>query len=540
MKKYILLLLSFLFVSTFIFAQTTAGDYKVDNLDSNTEFSDFGTAFYGDSKIIFSSSRNEGLLKSKWDGNKQPYLDLFEGVVGSDGKIADVKEFSNNLNTKFHEAAISFTPDQKTVYFTRDNYFTNKLGKDDKGVTNLAIYKASVSPDGRWTDIIPMPFNNETYSVGHPAVNKDGSKLYFISDMPGTLGATDLFVVDINEDGTYGIPKNLGTKINTKGKEMFPFIDQEDILYFSSDSRKEGLGGLDVYASKMFENTVSDILHLGKPVNSEADDFAYILKNGDEKNEGYFSSNRSGGKGDDDVYHFVSSPPLKIECNQTVTGIVVDKITKKPINESVVVIFDDKDNEVETATTNEEGAFTFTVDCEKSFKVVASKDKFESDNKTFTTDDNPDGKEELLLFLNPIPEPEVVVVRERVVVNINPIFFDFDKANIRSDAAIELDKVVNIMNKYPELLIEGGSHTDSRGPDSYNIILSTKRAKATTAYIISKGIDKSRISAKGYGETQLVNHCNGSTKCTEDEHQQNRRTEFVILNPDVLGYITKE
>lgn len=540
MKKYILLLLSFLFVSTFIFAQTTAGDYKVDNLDSNTEFSDFGTAFYGDSKIIFSSSRNEGLLKSKWDGNKQPYLDLFEGVVGSDGKIADVKEFSNNLNTKFHEAAISFTPDQKTVYFTRDNYFTNKLGKDDKGVTNLAIYKASVSPDGRWTDIIPMPFNNETYSVGHPAVNKDGSKLYFISDMPGTLGATDLFVVDINEDGTYGIPKNLGTKINTKGKEMFPFIDQEDILYFSSDSRKEGLGGLDVYASKMFENTVSDILHLGKPVNSEADDFAYILKNGDEKNEGYFSSNRSGGKGDDDVYHFVSSPPLKIECNQTVTGIVVDKITKKPINESVVVIFDDKDNEVETATTNEEGAFTFTVDCEKSFKVVASKDKFESDNKTFTTDDNPEGKEELLLFLNPIPEPEVVVVRERVVVNINPIFFDFDKANIRSDAAIELDKVVNIMNKYPELLIEGGSHTDSRGPDSYNIILSTKRAKATTAYIISKGIDKSRISAKGYGETQLVNHCNGSTKCTEDEHQQNRRTEFVILNPDVLGYITKE
>ncbi|HIE45604.1 MAG TPA: hypothetical protein EYP87_05435 [Flavobacteriaceae bacterium] len=540
MKKYILLLLSFLFVSTFIFAQTTAGDYKVDNLDSNTEFSDFGTAFYGDSKIIFSSSRNEGLLKSKWDGNKQPYLDLFEGVVGSDGKIADVKEFSNNLNTKFHEAAISFTPDQKTVYFTRDNYFTNKLGKDDKGVTNLAIYKASVSPDGRWTDIIPMPFNNETYSVGHPAVNKDGSKLYFISDMPGTLGATDLFVVDINEDGTYGIPKNLGTKINTKGKEMFPFIDQEDILYFSSDSRKEGLGGLDVYASKMFENTVSDILHLGKPVNSEADDFAYILKNGDEKNEGYFSSNRSGGKGDDDVYHFVSSPPLKIECNQTVTGIVVDKITKKPINESVVVIFDDKDNEVETATTNEEGAFTFTVDCEKSFKVVASKDKFESDNKTFTTDDNPDGKEELLLFLNPIPEPEVVEVRERVVVNIGPIFFDFDKANIRSDAAIELDKVVNIMNKYPELLIEGGSHTDSRGPDSYNIILSTKRAKATTAYIISKGIDKSRISAKGYGETQLVNHCNGSTKCTEDEHQQNRRTEFVILNPDVLGYITKE
>jgi len=539
MKNFIFLF-SFLFVSFTLLAQTTAGEYKVDNLDSNTKFSDFGTAYYGDSKIIFSSARNTGLLKSKWKPNQQPYLDLFEGVIGSNGKIADVKAFSNHLNTKFHEAAVSFTPDQKIVYFTRDYYYENNLGKDDKGVTNLAIYRADVSPTGDWSNVVPMPFNNENYSVGHPSVNKDGTKLFFISDMPGTLGATDLYVVDINADGTYGRPQNLGAKVNTKGKEMFPFIDKEDILYFSSDSRSKGLGGLDVYASKVLENNkMSDVLHLGAPVNSDADDFAYILKNGDNKNEGFFSSNRSGGKGDDDIYHFVSSPPLKIECNQEVSGVVNNNKTKEVIQGAVVVLFDDKDNEIETATTGDKGTFSFTVPCEKAYKVVASKEKFESDEKTFTTDDKVDGKVNLLLFLKPIPEPEVVVVRERVVVNINPIYFDFDKANIRQDAAYELDKVVDIMNKYPDLLIEGGSHTDVRGPSEYNMILSSKRANATVDYIVSKGIDRSRISAKGYGETQLVNHCDGTVKCTEAEHQQNRRTEFVILNPDVLGYVTK-
>ena len=534
--KNIVLLISFLFVST-LFAQTTAGEYKVDNLDSNSKFSDFGTAFYGDNKIIFSSARDKGFLKGIWKKNNQPYLDLYEGVVNIDGTVTEVKPFSNNLNTKFHEAAVSFAPDEKTVYFTRNNFYSNNLGKDDEGVTNLAIYRASIAPDGGWTNVIPMPFNNESYSVGHPAVNKDGTKLFFTSDMPGTHGKNDIFVVDINSDGTYGIPKNLGKKINTSGVEMFPFIDDEDVLYYSSDSSKDGMGGLDVYAVKIYDKVVSDVLHLGQPVNSDADDFAYILKNGDEKNEGYFSSNRSGGKGDDDVYHFVSSPPLKIECFQEVVGITKNKKTSGILDSVTVVLFDNEDNEVSTTTSDENGKFTFTVDCEKSYKVVASKEKFESDSKEFSADETPDTKIDVVLSLQPVPE--VVVIREKVIVNINNIYFDFDKSNIRADASYELDKVVDIMNKYPELLIEAGSHTDSRGPDEYNTILSSRRAKATVDYIVSKGIDRSRISSKGYGETQLTNSCDGTVKCTEDEHQQNRRTEFVILNPDVLGYITK-
>jgi len=536
--KNFTILLSILFASSFIFAQTTAGEYEVDNLESNTKFSDFGTAYYGDNKIIFSSSRDSGLLKSVWKDNDQPYLDLFEGVINVDGTVSEVKAFSNHLNSKFHEAAVSFTPDQSVVYFTRDNFYANNLGKDDDGVTNLAIYKATVTPDGGWTNIMPLPFNNESYSVGHPAVNKDGTKLYFISDMPGTYGKTDIFVVDINDDGTYGIPKNLGDKINTTGKEMFPFIDAEDILYFSSDSRKDGMGGLDVFASKVFDTSFSDVLHLGQPVNSEADDFAYILKNGDKKNEGFFSSNREGGKGDDDIYHFVSSPPLKIDCKQEVVGIVTNVETSKELDAATVVLFDSEDNEVSTTTSNEKGVFTFTVDCEKAYKIVVSKEKYESANVEFTAGDTHDDKINVALNIKPIAE--VVVVREKVIVNIAPIYFDFDKANIRLDAITELDKVIAIMKKYPELLIEGGSHTDSRGPVDYNAMLSAKRANATVDYIVNHGIDKSRISAKGYGESQLINHCNGTVKCAESEHEQNRRTEFVILNPDTLGYKTIE
>lgn len=538
MKKIVLFVIAIFGFIVISYSQTTAGEYKVDNLDINTKYEDFGTTFYGKDKIIFSSSRPKPgtILQSKWKENGQPFLDLYEGTINEDGSISDVKLFSKTLNTKFHEATVSFSPDQKVVYFTRDFFVDKKLQKDDTGLTNLAIMKANVSPDGQWTDIEPLPFNNAAYSCGHPSVNKDGTKLYFTSDMPGTIGGTDIFVVDILSDGTYGVPKNLGKKINTLGKEMFPHIDKEDILYFSSDSRKEGMGGLDVYAVKIYPNAVSDVLHLGAPVNSEQDDFAYILKN--DTHEGYFSSNRPGGKGDDDIYHFSSSPPLKIECKQWLNGVTKNKKTGEVLPKALVVLFDDKDNEIGSATSDEKGDFKIEMDCDNAYKVVAAKEKFKKDSYSFTTEEDPDATVNVTLNLEPIPE--VVKVRKKVIVNINPIYFDFDKANIRPDAKIELDKVVAIMQKYPDLKIEAGSHTDSRGPAEYNQILSERRAKSTVAYIVSKGIDASRLITKGYGESQLTNHCDGTVKCTEEEHQQNRRTEFVILNPDVLGYEVEE
>lgn len=534
MKNNLLLVLFLISIS--IFSQTTVGDYKVENLDSNSSNKDFGTTFFGENKIIFSSSRKNGILKPKWKGDKQPFLNLYEGTIEANGNVSDVKKFSNRLNTKFHEASASFTPDQKEVFFTRDNYYNSKLGKNDEGITNLAIYKASVAPDGSWSDVRSLPFNNVKYSIGSPSVSKDGKKLYFASDMPGSLGLTDIYVVDILENETYGIPKNLGKKINTTGSDNFPFIDKENVLYFSSDSRKGGMGGLDVYAVKIYDSSISDVLHLGSPVNSLADDFAYILKNG--INEGYFSSNRDGGKGDDDIYHFKASPPLKIECDQVVTGAVKDLKTGDFVDGAVIVLFDDKDGEVKSITTEVDGSYKFTVDCKKSYKIVASKENYKQDSKTFETEENPDAKLNINLEINPIAvvEPEVIVKKEKVIVNINPIYFDFNKANIREDAVIELDKVVAIMQKYQELIIEGGSHTDVRGVDAYNLNLSSRRANSTVKYIISKGIDASRITAKGYGETQIMNQCAEGVKCTENEHQQNRRTEFVLQNPDVLGY----
>jgi len=652
MKKTLVLVM--FFITTCLFSQTTAGSYTVENLDSNSKNSDFGTTFYGEDQIIFSSSRGAGVLQKKWKENNQPFLDLYIGTVNEDGSVAKVKNFSSTLNSKYHESSVSFTPDQKIVYFTRNNEYNENLNKkviekEDKQqkeeeeekkkkerkkkkekiekTTYLAIYRADVNDTGQWTNIESLPFNNRNYSVGHPAVNRDGTKLYFTSDMPGAYGSTDIFVVDILDEGKYSKPKNLGRKINTLGREMFPYIDSKNNLYFSSDSRKGGLGALDIYAVKIYDNnSISSSLHLGEPINSEEDDFGLILNN--DTNQGYFSSNRDKGKGDDDIYHFIASPPLNIGCTQSITGVVKNTKTSKPISNAVVVLLDEKGNEQQTFKTKRNGIFKIEAPCDGTYKIIASKNDFEKDEEEFTTENNPDTELELTLNLKPISKcvqnisgivkdikttkpisnvlisilnnkgkevetfktdingrfntalpcesdykalgskdkyendekgfvtgtnpnekielalslklkpdlTEIKIVKDKVIVNIDPIYFELNKENITEEAAIELNKVVTIMNKYPKLKIEGGSHTDTRGTGSYNLDLSTKRANSTVEYIINQGINSSRIKAKGYGETRPANHCLNGVRCSDAEHKQNRRTEFVILNPEVLGY----
>jgi len=558
LKKKLLQLFFLLSITVVISQQTTAGEYTIDILESNSKKSDFGTTFYGEDKIIFSSSR--GLSRMKWDDG-QSFLDLYEGEVQEDGSVKNVKKFSSRLNSKYHESSVSFTPDQKTVYFTRNNYFKKKLEGDKDGVINLAIYRAKVSANGNWKDIESLPFNSKDYSTGHPTVSKDGEKLYFSSDMPGTYGMSDIYVVDIKEDGTYSKPKNLGRRINTSGRESFLYIDKNNILYFSSDSHKNGLGGLDIFATKIYTNSVSKAIHLDSPINTEDDDFAFILNN--ETNEGYFSSNREeGAVGLDDIYHFKAEPPLFIECKQKVNGVVLNKKTGKSISKALVEFLDKNDNQIATYKTKRDGTFRFNAKCNVAYKLKASKDDFAVGSNAFVTEDDPEAKTNIKLNLKPKevaviskpepvvviePEPEVIkpnfeeikVVRDKVIVNIDPIYFSLNQSNIRKDAARELDKVVKIMKKYPALKIEGGSHTDSRGGQALNVKLSTRRAKSTVDYIITQGIDANRITAIGYGESQLTNKCKNNVRCSEKEHQQNRRTEFVILNPEVLGY-TKE
>ena len=492
-----------------------SGDFELENLDFNSRFSDFGTSFYKEG-IVFASSRGDGKLY-KW--NEQPFLDLYY-INESEGKP---EKLSENINTKYHESSTSFTKDGNTMYFTRNNYFRGKARKSNEKVNGLKIYKAQLV-DGNWTNIESMPFNNDDYNVAHPALSMDEKRLYFASDMPGTYGKSDLFYVDINEDGTYGDPVNLGETINTEGRENFPFISNNGTFYFSSDGH-QGLGGLDVFMSNL-EATKVAVTNLGKPINSSRDDFEFIID--ENTNEGYLTSNRYNGKGDDDIYKFTRE-----YCTRFISGTTVDKRTNAIIPYASVVVLNEKGVEVQNLTSDQNGAFSYEGSCKKqTYKVIASKDEFIQSEETFKI--NPSKEEDVVLKLNlkqtenePLPVGKDLFTE----LDLNPIYFDFDKSNIRPDAQVELQKVIDYLKKYPTVNIDVQSHTDSRATDQYNIALSQRRNESTKKWIIQKGnIDPSRISGRGYGETQLVNRCSNGVKCSEEEHQQNRRSMFIITS----------
>ena len=525
MKKLIALFL--LFISMVMNSQTTPGEYEIKILDVNTKYSDFGTTFFGKDKVIFASPKDNAVLtRTTWDGNKQPFLDLYQGTIDENNQIVNKRRILGDINTKFHEGVVAFTKDLKIVYYSANNTQGGKAKKDSTGIVNIQLYKADVADNGSWKNIVKLPFNNDQYSTGHPTLSLDDKKLYFISDRPESIGKTDIYVVNVEEDGTYSQPQNLGPRINTEEREMFPFISDENILYFSSNGLP-GYGDLDVFASKIFDNTVALPINLEDPVNSKKDDFAYIID--DTKLKGFFSSNRKGGKGDDDIYTFTADPGIYFECNQEITGIARDKDTQELLPGAKIVLLDIEGKELETKFANEEDAsFSFELPCDTAFKIVTTNQGYlleEIDART--ANDIDVDPLELMLDL----APELKVVAEKIMININTIYFDFDKWNIRPDAAKELDKVIAVMMEHPSMLIEGGSHTDSRATEAYNDRLSSKRAKATMDYIIAGGVDPNRITSKGYGETHLVNNCSSFVKgCTREQHQLNRRTEFVIVN----------
>ncbi len=518
-KYFIIIIIMMLFSVSLISAQTTPGTYTIKNIDVNTKYADFGTTYFGNDSIIFSSPTKRKIIRNVWTTNDQPYLDLFIGAIGEEGEIIGKKKVKGNVNTKFHEAIVVFTEDMKTVYYTGNNNYENLIKNDTTGTLRLQLYKAKVMSDGEWTDIEKLPFNNDQFSTGHPALSDDGKKLYFVSDRPGSIGKTDIYVVDINTDGTYSAPKNLGSNINTSGKEMFPHMI-DDVIYYSSDG-KQGSGGLDVFANRMYDTTISRALNIGEPINSTKDDFAFIMKDG----KGYFSSNREEGKGDDDIYSFLTNEPLSIDCTQEVTGVVVNEHTQEVLAGAEIKLLDKDNIVIETAISDGNGVYYFTVKCNSTYKIVGDKETFQDDDKALiTVNDIVDIPIAIALALT----PEVIENK----INIENIYFDLDKSNIRPDAASELDKLVQIMKDNPELIIEGGSHTDSRQTDNYNVSLSSRRAKSTRRYIISKGISRKRITAKGYGETQLTNKCSDDVECTDEEHQANRRTEFRVVEKE--------
>jgi len=482
--------------------------YDISPLEFNSEFTDFGGTVK-DGNLYFSSARNNARRNYGW--NDEPFLDIYRVAIGGDTAGIEA-ELVNGVNSKYHEGLVTFSPDGNTMYFSRESFSEGDFEKNKETKTKKSVlYLFSATKDGdKWVNVQPLPLNNKEYSVKNPSLSKDGKTLYFASDMPGGFGLFDIYKVAIDDNGNLGQPENLGAKINTEGQEMFPFISDKNVLYFSSNGHL-GLGGLDV-----FHTTASgDVVNVGVPVNSNSDDLAFTIN--EETGEGFVSSNRPGGKGGDDIYALKRVVP----CLVNVITTVVDKQTNNPLPGVAVTIKDANDRVVSTQTTDSNGKVEYTVSCDKSLEISGTVKDYLSNYITFSGSKE---KEALVqLNLDPI---EVIVVKDKVV--LNPIMFDFDKANITAQGAFELDKLVAIMQKYPDMVIVAESHTDSRGSAKYNERLSDRRAKSTVQYVISKGIEANRISGIGKGESDPKVNCGAN--CTEEEHQLNRRSEFNIIS----------
>ena len=494
---------------------------NVYNVSTNTKYSDFGGFIYND-KLYYASTKPINLKEDdrlyKW--NNQPFLNIYVSELKEidENKIFDINEAERlvDLSTRYHESNAVINNDGNTMYFTRDNYDGKKLKSDEKRTTHLKIYRASKINE-IWGDVTELPFNTDDYSCGHPVLSPDEKTLYFVSDMPGGLGETDIYKVTILEDNKYGTPVNLGKKINTESREMFPYIGSDNTFYFASDGHL-GLGALDIFESKIINKEFTNPVNLGEPVNGPLDDFAFVID--DQKSKGFFSSNRKGGKGDDDIYSF-----LIYNCKEDIKGIITDSSTNNPIPNVQVKLINAEGQPIFEQTTKEDGNYVFEkIDCEKRFTVVAIKKDYKNAQKEVVTLD--ENKKKITVNL----QLESLIVANQIV--INPIYFDFDLSNIREDAEYELEHIVSVMKNNPEMIIKIESHTDSRGTKAYNKSLSTNRAISTRDYIVSRGIALSRIeSALGFGENELLNHCDdvNQNKCTKEEHQKNRRSYFYIL-----------
>jgi outer membrane protein OmpA-like peptidoglycan-associated protein/tetratricopeptide (TPR) repeat protein len=477
--------------------------FDVSKSDISSDKIDFGAVLTNDNSVYFSSARNTSRRNSNW--NEEPYLDLYKATYNSNGTISEAVAVSN-LNTKWHDGPASVSADGKTMYYGSESFNEKQYTKDKAKKSKFGkiyLYKATFE-GGQWTNSKPLPFNNAAYDVRNPSLSKDGKTLYFSSNMPGGFGAEDIWKVIINGD-TYGKPENLGSKINTEANESFPFITEDNILYFSSNG-KEGFGGLDVF--KIDLNKASEVINIGAPINTEKDDFSFTYNT--NKKVGFFSSNRTGN---DDIY---KADPV---CAVQAIAVVKDAKTGTIIEQAKVVLVDAKEKTVGNQTTAVNGKAAFGVNCNTVYSFQVSKQGYESGVFGIAKTDGGEVVVEALLT------PIMPIITEKEVI-LQPIFFEYDKSNITQEGATELDKLVKVMNDYPAMVIFAKSHTDNRGSDKYNLNLSDRRAKSTVQYLVSKGISKDRISGQGFGESEPKVTCD---TCTEEQHAQNRRSEFLIV-----------
>ncbi len=471
----------------------------------NSQYTDFGPKLTNDNVLYFSSSRKISKKKTGW--KEESYLDVYQAnLLENDSLTAPIEV--EDINTIWHDGPACVSADGNTIYFSRDSRVIDDY-EDIKNIktkfSQMYLFKAT-KVNNKWSEVKQLPFNNKTYSISNPSISADGKTLYFNSNMPGGFGGNDIWKVDVSEGDVYGTPVNLGSKINTEGNEQFPSITEDNVLYFSSDSR-QGLGGLDIYFINL--NKSENALNLGKPVNSEKDDFSFSFNT--KRNLGFFSSNREES---DDLY--IAKPICNVETTIRVTNAVSGII----LEGAKVAILDDKKNIIETKTSDVNGNVDFILECNTEYSLQVTKDGYESG--VFSIAKNKGGKLIVPAPLNPI---EVIIKPTEIV--LNPIYFEFNKSNITQEGAFELDKLVQVMKANDKLVIFAKSHTDNRGSDVYNLNLSDRRAKSTVQYILSKGIASGRITGKGFGESEPKVDC--KEICTEEEHAQNRRSEFLIM-----------
>ncbi len=499
--------------------KTTPHNFELKQIVNENSSSDFGLSFYGDDKVAFASARNTENPSYSW--NELPYLDLYNATLTDNNKLENVQPFSEAINTSSHESSAVFTKDGKTMYFNRTNDTRKKT--DEERVAHIKIYKAELV-DSVWTNVTPLPFTSDSYSTEHPALSKDEKTLYFASDMPGTLGSFDIYKVAINEDGTYGEPENLGATINTKHREQFPFISEFNVLYFSSIGH-EGFGGLDVFRSNMVNDSFDKPVNLGSSINSNLDDFAYVIREKD--NMGYVSSNRTGY---DRLFGFTRIiNPLTI---YQVEGIVQDLNSKELLGGSLVTLFDESDTVIQDVIVGDDAYYIFKIEPNKKYKVRGTRKAYIPKEVEFSTDSKGKVQHNIYLNLESLKDAEDRVKEGDngdIKVELDKIYFDFDKFNIREDAALILNVLVDLMKKYPMMEVEVSAHTDARGSDEYNLNLSKKRAASTLEYLVSQGIERNRLKSIGYGEMQPLNECVKEGICSDEQYDVNRRCEFTIL-----------
>jgi len=504
-------------------SSSTESDFlfsNIKNLNFNTRSSDYGSVLKGDT-LIFSSAINHFSDNGKYKRTNQAFSSLFKTIKQKDGNYSKSKLFSKKVYSIFHESKPVFTNDGKTMYYTQNQFVEKSNHKLSNG--GFKIYRSTFQ-DGKWKNNKLVSFGENTdINCAHPALSPDGKYIYFSSNMSGAIGSSDLYRALINTDGTFGKAEHLGNEVNTEGRETFPFITKNNILIFASDGR-EGFGGLDLYYIDL-NNLKQGVINMGSSINSPFDDFDLVLDS--DKNVGFYTSNKPGGKGDDDIYSFdftIRPKNKKIQLLE-LKGIVKDN-QEEIIPNSKLVLVDKNKIEISKTFSDSKGFFIFNnIIPNSEYSILVSKDNYIPSEEFIKVEEE---NKEVILKIN---KNEISLKQGddlNKLLQIEKIYFDTGKYVLKSDATTELDKVVNFMIKYTDVSIEIGSHTDCRDKSENNLILSQKRAEATLNYLVKQGISPSRLKAKGYGETKPLNECVDGIKCSEDKYQINRRSEFII------------